>query len=390
MSDSFYVGPGVVLRPGELFLKGKNRHIFEEALERNVRRAIKDRSDLQLRRKHGRIFITGASDTDLLSRLRWVFGVSSFSPVVFCEKDMDRITGLAVEMGVDSRPSTDDTFRISARRSDKSFNHNSTEIGRIAGAAVAVRTQMGVDLEKPDLEIGVEVGKSWCFLWTRRIPGGGGLPVGTSGRTALLLSGGIDSPVAGHLLQKRGLEVTGVYFHAYPYTRDGAKDKVVDLARILAGRQKSMKLYVVPFAKIQEATRDAGSATYLVLIYRRMMVRIAERIAATEKIKALATGENLGQVASQTIENMAVVEKVATMPMLRPLVCFDKNETIDLARQIGTYDVSIIPHDDCCTLFVPKHPQTKGTVHMAEKIEKRIEWEPLIEDAIENTEIIEL
>ncbi len=390
MSANMYTGPGVVLRVGELFLKGRNRHLFEDVLERNVRRSLAGRDDVKVRRVHGRIFLTGAADEDLMSRLRWVFGLSSYSLAVFCDKNIEAITETAIELSRAARMPEGSKFRIAARRSDKNFSHSSAQIGRDVGSAVAVDSGMGVDLEQPDLAIGVEVGKDWTFLWTGRQDGGGGLPVGTSGKTMLLLSGGIDSPVAGHMMQKRGLELEAVYYHAFPYTGDGAKDKVVELARVLARRQARLRLNVVQFAKIQEALKEAVDPSYLVLLYRRAMIRLAIRLCGDRKIPALTTGESLGQVASQTLVNMATVEEVASVPVLRPLVGFDKYETIDLARKIGTYEISIRPHDDCCTLFVPKHPQTKGLARKARQMEERIDWEPLYDEAVQTVELIEL
>ncbi len=390
MSLAEYRGPGVVLRVGELFLKRGNRRSFEDALEKNVRRALKGRDDVRFYRAHGRMFALGAADEDLLARLRWVFGFTSLSPAVFCEKRLDALEAAALDLSAALPVRPGATFRVSARRADKSFSPDSREIGAIIGAAIAVRTGLGVDLEEPDFRVGVEIGPQWAFAWTEDRPGGGGLPVGTSGRAALLLSGGIDSPVAGHMLQKRGLELAGIYFHAFPYTGDGARDKVVDLARVLAARQDGLPLFVVPFARIQERLKDGADPAYLVILYRRAMVRIAERIAAAEKIRALATGESLGQVASQTLANLAAIEDAATLPILRPLVGFDKIETIEIARRIGTYDISIRGHEDCCTLFVPRHPETKGTAARAQKLEGPAELEPLLDEAVANAEKIVL
>ncbi|MBN2344505.1 MAG: tRNA 4-thiouridine(8) synthase ThiI [Deltaproteobacteria bacterium] len=390
MKKQLFEGNGVVLRVGELYLKGGNRHLFMNAMVANVKRVFRDRDDISVLSGQGRIFLHGACDEDVLDRLRWVFGISSYSPVVFCKKDIEAITANAVSLATQFHGDADTVFRIAARRSDKSFSHTSAQLGVEVGSAVNVATGFGVDLEQPDLSIGIEVGREWTFLWTEQLKGGGGLPVGTSGRAALLLSGGIDSPVAGHMLQKRGVSLTGIYFHAFPYTSDGAKNKVIELAEVLAKRQKKFKLCVVPFAKVQEALRDAANPGYLVLLYRRAMIRIAERLAEQDGIKALATGENLGQVASQTLENMAAVEDAATMPILRPILAMDKIETINIARDIGTYDISIQPFEDCCTLFVPAHPETKGTAKTAAKFESRGNWHEALEEAIENTEVIML
>jgi thiamine biosynthesis protein ThiI len=382
-----YNGPGIVLRYGELFLKGKNRFRFEEALERNVRRAVKGRDDVNIVRKHGRIFVLGASDADLLNRLAGVFGIASLSPAVFCQKTMEEITENALNQA-DLRPPDTKTFRISARRSDKGFPFTSTDIGRQVGAAVADTTGLGVDLENYDLAIGVEVGIDWTFVWSTKQPGAGGLPAGTSGKGMLLLSGGIDSPVAGHMMQKRGLELSAVYYHAFPYTGDGAKDKVIRLAELLAKRQKSFTLFVVPFTSVQELFRDQAPGPYLVILYRRAMIRIAEMIAKKTTSPVLVTGEALGQVASQTLINLSVIENASSLPILRPLIGFDKAEVITLARKIGSYEISIEPHEDCCSLFVPKHPETKAYLPQVHSIEKKIDWQPRVEEAFENIEIL--
>lgn len=390
MELSSYRGPAVVLRIGELFLKRGNRRSFEDALERNLRRALAGRDDVCLARAHGRMFVLGAADEDLLARLRWVFGLSSLSPATLCDKRLDALTASALELSATIAVRPGDRFRVVARRADKSFPADSSEIGRVVGAAIAERTGLAVDLEEPDVRVGVEVGTEWAFVWSGERPGGGGLPVGISGRAALLLSGGIDSPVAGHLLQKRGLELACVYFHAPPYTGDGAREKVIDLARALAARQDGLQLFVVPFARIQERFRDGPDPSYLVLLYRRAMVRIAERIAAAQKIGALATGESLGQVASQTLTNLGVIEDAATMPILRPLVGFDKAETIEIARRIGTYEVSIRAHEDCCTLFVPRHPQTKGSIARARLLEQEAALGSALDEAAAAAERIVL
>jgi tRNA uracil 4-sulfurtransferase len=389
MSEITYLGPGVVLRMGELFLKGGNRKLFIDALERNVRRALDGRKDVEIRRKHGRIFILGSDDDDLITRLEGVFGVANLSKIVFCKKDLDEITAAALELAK-TRPNDAKTFRITARRPDKTFPHMSADIGRVTGAAVAVATGLGVDLTEFDYEIGVEVGLDWTFLWSETIPGAGGLPVGTSGKSLLLLSGGIDSPVAGHMMQKRGLELGCVYFHSYPYTSDGAKDKVIQLAKILARNQRKLQLAIVPFTKLQECFRDGADAKLLVILYRRAMLRIAEKLAVERRIRGLVTGESLGQVASQTLPNIAAIEDAIAMPVLRPLIGFDKSEVIELAKKINSYEISILPHDDCCSLFVPRHPETKANINYVRAVESRMEWHFAMEEAIENIEYVEL
>ena len=389
MNDSILRGQGVVLRFGELFLKGKNRYLFEEALERNVRIAVSDRSDLKVTRRHGRIFVLGASDYDVLEKLDKVFGVASLSPAFFCERDLDAITKAAVDMAADSSTGAG-SFRIAARRADKSYPLTSMELGRHIGAAVCQATSLPVDLDNADLAIGVEIGNDWVFVWTEQRSGAKGLPVGTAGKAVLLLSGGIDSPVAGYMMQKRGLELCAVFFHSFPYTGHMAKGKAIDLAKVLARRQGRLRLYAVPFARVQELLRDNAPAPYLVILYRRAMLRISERLAQREGAKALVTGESLGQVASQTLPNIAAIEEAASMPILRPLIGFDKEETIALSKRIASYEISIIPHDDCCSLFIPKHPETKGNGETARRIEDQLDWKIAIDEAVAQAEAIDL
>jgi thiamine biosynthesis protein ThiI len=378
----------VALRVGELFLKGKNRFLFEKALEHNLRRSLAGRSDVELVPSHGRLFVLGADDEDVIARLSAVFGVASLSPVLFCEKKRSAIQAAAVELAKD-HPGIE-TFRISARRADKTFELTSVELNCEVGGAVFLATGWRVDLEEPDLDIGVEIGPYGTFLWSRNLRGAGGLPTGTGGKAMLLLSGGIDSPVAGHYIQKRGLELDAVYFHSFPYTSDGAKDKVVRLASVLARRQAAFRLHVVPFTAIQEALRDQVEGKHLVVLYRRAMIRIAERIAKTRHALALVTGESLGQVASQTLHNLCAIDDAAQMPVLRPLIGFDKREVVELAQKIGTFDISTSPHDDCCSLFVPRHPETKAHLGHIRDLESRVDLEVALAIAVDNVIVIDL
>jgi thiamine biosynthesis protein ThiI len=376
----------IVVRYGELFLKGANRWRFLEAVDRQVRRTVRDLGAV-LRAVHGRLLVEGVGHApEALARLRLVFGVASVSPAWLLEPDVDGWEPLAVERGKLARARGARTFAIATERPDKTFALRSSEICKRLGDAVRLQAGMDVDLGRPDWTFHVEIGREAIFAWEGALPGAGGLPVGTGGRALLLLSGGIDSPVAGHLSQKRGVTLDAIYFDAFPYTGPGAREKAVDLARILSRPQGALDLYVVPFAKVQEQLRDGAPADWLVLLYRRMMVRVAERVAARTGAAALITGESLGQVASQTLENLACIEAAATLPILRPLISFDKSETIVLSRRLGTYDVSIRPHADCCALFVAKHPVTKGRADRLERFEAGIEWAAAVDDAVERIE----
>jgi thiamine biosynthesis protein ThiI len=378
----------IVLRYGELFLKGANRWQFIEAVDRQVRRAVADLG-ATLRAVHGRLIVEGVGHApEALARLRQVFGVASLSPAWLLESDVAGWERLAVARARLARERGARTFAIDTERPDKTFALRSAEINVRVGEAVRTTVGLDVDLDRPDWTFHLEVGREVLFAWEGVLPGAGGLPVGTGGRALLLLSGGIDSPVAGHLAQKRGVTLDAVYFDAFPYTGPGAREKATDLARVLTRAQGALDLFVVPFAKLQERLRDGAPADHLVLLYRRMMVRVAERLAERTGAAALVTGESLGQVASQTIENLACIDAVAVRPILRPLISFDKSETIALARRLGTYDISIRPHADCCSLFVAKHPVTRGRAERLERLERAVEWSELLGEAVERTETV--
>jgi len=376
----------LVLRYGELFLKGANRWMFIEAVDRQVRRAVADLG-ATVRAVHGRLIVEGVGHApEALTRLRLVFGVSSVSPAWLLEPDAASWERLAVARARLALERGARKFGIATERPDKTFPQRSNEVSARLGAAVQSAVGLDVDLGHPDWTFHLEIGREAIFAWEGSLPGAGGLPVGTGGRALLLLSGGIDSPIAGHLSQKRGVTLSAVYFDAFPYTGPGAREKVVDLARMLSRAQGTLDLYVVPFARLQERLRDGAPADHLVLLYRRMMVRVAERLAAQAGAGALVTGESLGQVASQTLENLACIDAVATLPILRPLISFDKSETIALARRVGTYDISIRPHADCCSLFVAKHPVTRGRAERLERLESSIEWAGRVDEAVGQAE----
>jgi thiamine biosynthesis protein ThiI len=380
----------LVLRYGELFLKGGNRWKFVEAVDRRVRRTVADLGAV-VRPVHGRLLVEGVGHSaEALARLRLVFGIASLSPAWLLGREPEEWERLAVARARLAQARGARCFAIDTERPDKQFPFRSQEVSARVGAAVVAATGLAVDLGRPDWKFRLELGREAVFAWEGALPGAGGLPVGTAGRVLLLLSGGIDSPVAGHLCQKRGAVLDAVYFDAFPYTGPGAREKAVELARVLARAQDRLTLHVVPFARLQERLRDGAPADHLVLLYRRMMVRLADRLANRVGALALATGESLGQVASQTLENLACIEAVAERPVLRPLISFDKSETIVLARRLGTYDVSIRPHADCCSLFAAKHPVTRGRRETLERLEARIDWQGPLDEAAAGLETVRL
>ncbi len=377
--------PIVVLRHGEMFLKGRNRHMFEQALVKSVERAIGS-IGARIETGQGRLFVVGAPAEPLFDRLGRIFGIASLSSGLSCAQDLDTFSRIAVDLCERAQQRGARSFRIATQRPDKRFPLRSVEVNAKVGAAVVEATGLRVDLERPDATVGIEIGEKRTFVFERTVPGAGGLPVGTGGRAMLLISGGIDSPVAGYLAQRRGLILDGVFFDSFPLVGPKAKEKVIDLCRVLAQIQGSMTLFVVPFAGVQRDLAEHAPAELLVVLYRRMMLRIAERLAEPAGARGLVTGDNLGQVASQTLENLDTVGRAATLALLRPLLCYDKAETIALARRIGTYETSILPHEDCCSLFVPKHPATRSTPRAVEAVEKDLPVASWIETAVRAAE----
>ena len=367
----------IILRYAELFLKGLNRSFFERKLLDSTRRALADLPGCKVTRLHGRVLVeveTGQQAAAMI-RLQRVFGLSSLSPATLAPAEELLLTEAAADLARRAvrRFATPPSFRVKTQRSDKRFPIPSPELSRRIGGRIIEELGLSVDLENAELTVGVEIGPERSFVFTDTVPGPGGLPTGSAGKVALLLSGGIDSPVAGWLAAKRGCDVDAVYFHSFPYTGDKTREKVISLARVLARWQGPSRLFVVPFTDVQKALRDAGPAELAVVLYRRMMLRVAEAIARREGALAVVTGENLGQVASQTLENLAVIEEPATMPLLRPLIMNDKNDTITLAKRIGTYDLSVQPYEDCCSLFVPDHPATRARLVDVARAESKLD-----------------
>lgn len=381
----------ILVRYGEIALKGKNRGQFEQQLHRNLKGALQD-LEATVTRHHGR-FSVHCPDSALeqsLARLSRIFGLVSFSPVYETTLDLEAIKEAAAGM-VQELPAGDRTFKIKARRSNKEFPYNSPELNQILGAHLLQSyPDLRVKIDDPSLTLEVEIGYQKTYLYRNRIPGPGGLPVGSSGRALLLLSGGIDSPAAGWLAMKRGLSLEAVHFHSFPFTSKRSQEKAVDLCRKLVLYSYKIPLHQVSVTKIQEALRKNCPEELGVILLRRMMLRLAEKLCGIRELKALVTGENLGQVASQTLESIDTISKATQMLILRPLIGFDKLEISELAMKIDTYETSILPFEDCCTLFVPASPVTRPKLAVVEKYEQNLGLDYLVEEALETleTEII--
>ncbi|SDY24702.1 tRNA uracil 4-sulfurtransferase ThiI [Eubacterium barkeri] len=381
----------ILVRYGEISLKGLNRNYFIDLLVKNIRNTLRYLDSVVVKKVQGRIIIDvdDGQFQDALESVQKVFGIVSISPAVVVESVLETIE-TAVEEEALARSFK--TFRVTAKRSDKRFPMKSPDIGRHMGAVILKAldgTGISVDMTNPDMNLWVEV-REETYIYSQFIPCGGGLPVGCSGKSALLLSGGIDSPVAGYMMAKRGIQPICVYFHSFPFTSDRAKEKVIDLGRIVAKYVGRMDVYVVPFTEIQTKIVEICPERQTTIIIRRYMMRIAQEIARKNGAKSLITGESLGQVASQTQEGLGATNAVVDMPVLRPLIGMDKQEIVEIAQRIGTFETSILPYEDCCTIFVPKHPETKPKREMIEKSE--IEMEkiagPMIEKAIADAEIV--
>ncbi len=385
-----------LVRYGELALKKGNRETFERALEHNIKAALEPLASVRLERSRGRILVFPASrPASCARRLQDVFGIASVSPAWKAKNDFEAIVEVA--RGVLERALLDlgagDSHGVCvrAKRADKSFPLRSFEIERqLAERLLPTLERVHVDLTSPAVTLGIDVREHGTYVYATRLSGPGGLPVGTLGRGVCLISGGIDSPVAAYMAMKRGLELTFVTFHSYPYVGEPAKKKVVDLVRVLARFQPSTQLRVVPFAHINEAFRDAAPEAYRTVLYRRAMQRIAGRIAQQQSAGAVVTGEALGQVASQTLENLRSIEAAAQQLVVRPLIGFDKEETVRLARKIGTFDLSSQQEPDCCSVFLPAHPVLRSDAQRCESYEARVDWPALEAQALSGVEIHEL
>lgn len=380
----------ILIRYGEIGLKGKNRSFFESALIRNIRNALSGTEGLKVFREHGRVYLQHQDSAPLvIEKLARVFGIVSFSPVVTGKLDLESIREKALEEAIRAGCKDGTTFKIETRRANKRFPVTSPEVSKKVGAYVLDNIPgLAVDVHDPHITVNIEIREHEAFVYSTSIQGPGGLPVGVTGRGALLLSGGIDSPVSGWLAMKRGIRLVGVHFYSFPFTSERSKEKVLNLSKVLASYGGTFPVYVVPFTDIQKQIRKNCPEALYVTIMRRMMFRITELICDKERCSSIFTGENLGQVASQTIESMSVIGKVVSRPILRPVITMDKIEIVSLAKKIGTYEISIAPYEDCCTIFLPKNPATKPKLRDAEQAEETLEgFEELLHQAVENSEI---
>ncbi len=388
-SDIFIGMNSVLVRYHEVALKKGNRPYFTELLKRNLISSVKDLGCREVKSLSGRLLLLfngSANPQEIRRRIDAVFGVANFSFVEGAGPDLEELKNKILERLDGKRFAS---FRIETKRDDKKFPLTSPEINRELGAVVKERTGARVDLKNAEFTVSVEILPQGAFFGFEKIPGPGGLPVGASGRVVSLISGGIDSPVAAYRMMRRGCRLIFVHFHSAPYLDKTSQEKVRELVKYLSRYQFSSRLYLVPFGEIQRQIIAGALRPLRVVLYRRMMLRIAESIASKERASALVTGESLAQVASQTLSNLAVIEQAATLLILRPLVGMDKQEIIDQARRIGTFDISIIPDQDCCQLFVPRHPATKARLGDVEAAEAALDLQALTRHGAENAEVQE-
>lgn len=379
----------ILIRYGELGLKGKNIKHFLIRLQNHIQHKLRDFEGVKVKRTQGRMFVllNGNEPEPILEILQNVFGIKSMSLAIKVDNTLENIQA-ATLFAIQDEP-TVKTFKISAKRTNKDFPYGSQEMNQILGGHVLVNCEnLTVDVHHPDLEIKVEIRNEATYITSKVVPGLGGLPVGTSNKTLLLLSGGIDSPVAGYLAMKRGVSVEAIHFHSPPFTSERAKQKVLDIAKKLTRYGINIKIHMVPFTKLQQAIFEKIPENFAMTVMRRMMLKISEKVCHNEGIMSIATGENLGQVASQTMESMYAINAVTNLPILRPLITMDKDEIVQISREIDTFDISIRPYEDCCTVFVPKAPKTKPNKEKVEAFEAQFDYTELLNEAYDGIEVI--
>lgn len=381
----------ILIKNGELALKGLNRSTFEDILIKNIRKRIKPLGEFEYRKEQSTVAVVPMDDyidmDEVSDRISRVFGIAAYSRALQVEKDMDVILKNAPEYLAEQLENAK-TFKVEGKRSDKKFPLKSPEISaEVGGAILSAFPHLRVDVKNPEILVTIEIREKFAFIRGNQTKGAGGMPTGTAGKSSILISGGIDSPVAAYMMAKRGLVLNAIHFASPPYTSPQSEEKVHNLLRQVSRYSGNITLFTVGFTEIQEEIRDKCPEDLFTLIMRRFMMRIAQRIAEKEESKALITGESLGQVASQTLNALACTDAVVGMPVFRPLIGLDKDEIIKVSRKIDTFDISIEPYEDCCTVFTPKHPKTKPQISVLENAEKALDVEALIDRAIENTTI---
>ncbi|MBR3148888.1 MAG: tRNA 4-thiouridine(8) synthase ThiI [Eubacterium sp.] len=377
----------ILIKNGELVLKGLNRNTFEDILIKNMKKALRDLGEFTFTKSQSTIMVKPVDESldldDAVERLKRVFGIAALSRAAVAEKDMDNIMAVSREY-LEDELSLAKTFKVEAKRSDKKFPLKSPEIAReLGGFLLSKFNHLKVDVHNPDVTVTVEIRDNYAFVRGNNIRGAGGMPVSTSGRAAVLISGGIDSPVAAYMMAKRGIELVAVHFASPPYTTELAEEKVMELLHRVARYSGPVATYVVPFTEIQEQIRKECPEEFFTIIMRRYMMRISEIIARHQNCSALITGESVGQVASQTIYALACTDAACEMPVFRPCIGMDKNEIVMLSRKIDTFDTSILPYEDCCTVFTPKHPKTRPQLPDVIKAESALDSETLIQRAVD-------
>lgn len=380
----------LLVRYGELTLKGTNRKMFVNQLKDNVKRALIPLSGYHVKGKRDRMYIELSPEADIneiIQRLSKVYGIKSISPIIKIDKNEEKINQSAIQLSHDFEKGS--TFKVDVKRVDKSFRLDTYELQRqVGGAILKENNNITVNVKNPDYEIKIEVRMDAIYIYEKVIAGAGGLPVGTGGKTLLMLSGGIDSPVAGIEVMKRGVTVEAIHFHSPPFTSEKAKDKVIELTRILAERVGPIKLHLVPFTEIQKQINKVVHPRYTMTSTRRMMMRISDKVVHQINANAIVNGENLGQVASQTLKSMYAINHVTATPVLRPLLTLDKEDIIKKAKELGTFETSIQPYEDCCTIFTPKNPVTEPDFDKVIKYESVFNFDEMIENAVENIETL--
>lgn len=379
----------IVIRYGEIGTKGKNKKDFIKCLFKNIKNALKDNENLNFINRYDRLYIelNGTNPTSLYSKLDMISGISSYSPVYFMNRTIEDLEETVREVikGIDF-----ETFKVDAKRADKTFEIESMEINRRIATIILKNKNVKVDVHNPSLKFNIEVRSEGIYLYFEKYKGVGGYPLGIGGKALVLLSGGIDSPVACFEMMKRGVTIECIHFASFPYTSKASEEKVYDLAHKLNALQPNIRLHIISFTKLQEAIYEHVDESYAITIMRRMMYRISELVAIKNNCLALVSGESIGQVASQTLNSMQVINDVTNFPMIRPLACFDKIEIIDIARKIDTYDISIRPFEDCCTIFTPKNPVTKPSLEAAINYENKFNYQELIDEIMQNINTVDI